>query len=101
MTSVAIELEKIYPIHNESLLMQTRFITIGYVLHAARSTDPLPKVESQHSQRLGDFLSGDEWEILQDLNNFVNPELHSVLETAADGHSKEVSLSAKNSANCL
>ncbi|KAJ1339360.1 hypothetical protein BSLG_006014 [Batrachochytrium salamandrivorans] len=53
--------------------------------------EPKPQFKNRY-KRLNDFYTTDEWNILEELNNAVNPKLHSVLPVLFDGHSKEVIL---------
>jgi hypothetical protein len=92
LTSIAVELDKIYPIPGRKSKGK-RYVTIGDVFEEAYEANPEPKPQFKNRyRRLNDFYTTDEWNILEELNDAVNPKLHSVLEVLDDGHSKEVIL---------
>lgn len=92
LTSIAVELDKIYPISVRKSKAK-RYVTIGDVLGEAYETNPEPKSPfKSRYKRLNDFYTIDEWNILEELNTAVTPKLHSVLEVLLDGHSKEAIL---------
>ncbi|EGF76805.1 hypothetical protein BATDEDRAFT_28302 [Batrachochytrium dendrobatidis JAM81] len=70
-----------------------RCVTIDDVFEKAYEANPEPKPQFKNRyKRLNDFYTTDEWNILEELNNAVNPKLHSVLPVLFDGHFKEVIL---------
>lgn len=92
MTTIAVELDKIYPIPGRKSKGK-RYVTIGDVFEEAYEANPEPKPQFKNRyNRLNDFYTTDEWNILEELNNAVNPKLRSVLEVLFDGHSKKVIL---------
>ncbi|KAK5666833.1 hypothetical protein QVD99_006472 [Batrachochytrium dendrobatidis] len=92
LTTIAVELDKIYPIPG-CKSKGKRCVTIDDVFEKAYEANPEPKPQFKNRyKRLNDFYTTDEWNILEELNNAVNPKLHSVLPVLFDGHSKEVIL---------
>jgi hypothetical protein len=94
LTSIAVELQKIYPIPVQTLKQKKRTVTFGNVICEAYETNPEPKPEFRNKvkNRLNNFFTVDEWNILEELNNCVNPEMHNVLAFLNDRISKEVIL---------
>ncbi|KAK6092411.1 hypothetical protein MT418_007353 [Batrachochytrium dendrobatidis] len=92
LTTIAVELDKIYPIPG-CKSKGKRCVTIDDVFEKAYEANPEPKPQFKNRyKRLNDFYTTDEWNILEELNNAVNPKLHSVLPVLFDGHFKEVIL---------
>ena len=92
LTSIAVELDHIYPIPGRTS-KGIRYVTIGDIFHEASENNPEPKPEfrNTYKRRLNDFFLGDEWKVLKKLNDIVNPDLHLVLPFLLDGR-KEVIL---------
>ncbi|EGF76704.1 hypothetical protein BATDEDRAFT_28307 [Batrachochytrium dendrobatidis JAM81] len=85
-------LQMIYPIPG-CKSKGKRCVTIDDVFEKAYEANPEPKPQFKNRyKRLNDFYTTDEWNILEELNNAVNPKLHSVLPVLFDGHFKEVIL---------
>lgn len=55
-----------------------------------RTHQPAPKLPNL--PELGRYFTNQEWTFLEDLNNTVNPALHSELEVGIDGKTREVVL---------
>ncbi len=92
MTTIAVELDKIYPITGRTTKGK-RYVTIGDVFEEAYNTNPEPKPQFLNRyKRLNDFYTTDEWNVLEDLNNTVNPKLHSELDVGIDGKTRVVVL---------
>jgi hypothetical protein len=92
LTSIAVELDKIYPIPGRKSKGK-RYVTIGDIFEEAYDTNPEPKLHFKNSYpRLNDFYTAEEWNILEELNRDVNPHLHQALPVLLDGLSKEVIL---------
>jgi hypothetical protein len=92
LTSIAVELDKIYPITGRTTKGK-RYVTIGDVFEEAYNTNPEPKPQFLNRyKRLNDFYTTDEWNLLEELNSDVNPHLHQALPVLLDGLSKEVIL---------
>ena len=90
LTTIAVELDKIYPITGRKSKGK-RYVTIGDIFEEAYDSNPEPKVQFRNRYpRLNDLYTTYEWNVLEDLNNTVNPKLHSVLPVLFDGVSKEV-----------
>jgi hypothetical protein len=92
LTTIAVELDKIYPITGRTTKGK-RYVTIGDVFEEAYNTNPEPKPQFLNRyKRLNDFYTTDEWNVLEDLNNTVNPKLHSELDVGIDGKTRWVVL---------
>ena len=90
LTTIAVELDKIYPITGRKSKGK-RYVTIGDIFEEAYDSNPEPKVQFRNRYpRLNDLYTTDEWNVLEDLNNTVDPKLHSVLPVLFYGVSKEV-----------
>ena len=92
LTSIAVELEKIYLI--SCYMDKRKKITFGHILEEAYHVNPEPKPElrNRYMKKLNDFYSAKEWNILEELNDSVNPKLHEALAYGLDGKTKEVIL---------
>ena len=86
LTSIAVELEKLYSLEK---LQPNEPATFGDILWN-RKKDPRPTVVNM--PLLKEYFTAQEWSNLQLLNNVVNPEIHAELVTLFDGESKEVIL---------
>ena len=92
LTSIAVELDKIYPIPGRKSKGK-RYVTIGDVFEEAYQNNPEPKPQFSNLYKpLAKFFNTDEWDLLEGLNVDVNPQLHQVLPTQNDGVTKEVIL---------
>ena len=87
LTSIAVELEKLYSLEK---LKPNEPATFGDVLWNAMRRQPAPKLPNM--PLLKEYFTPQEWSNLNQLNNEVNPELHAELVSLADGESKEVIL---------
>ena len=87
LTSIAVELEKLYSLEK---LKPNEPATFGDILWNAMRRQPAPKLPN--IPLLKEYFTAQEWSNLQQLNNEVNPELHAELVTLIDGESKEVIL---------
>ena len=93
LTSIAVELDQIYPIPDRKSKGK-RYVTIGDIFEEAYENNPEPKPQFKNRyQRLNDFFTIPEWDLLEELNNDINPHLHQVqvLPELLGGH-KEVIL---------
>jgi hypothetical protein len=86
LTSIAVELEKLYELEK---LKPNEPATFGDVLWNKKKQ---PKPKADHLPELKNFFYEPEWKNLIILNDLVNPELHAILPTLLDGKSKEVIL---------
>ncbi len=81
LTSIALELAKIYPIVKErSPTGKEKPLTFGTILHNAsqHNPDPLPLFQNTFNT-LNDFFTVDEWDFLDALNDAANGHLHRPL----------------------
>ena len=93
LTSIAVELDQIYPITAQKFKGKRR-ITFGDIVNEAYEVNPEPKPElrNRYTKKLNDFYTETEWNILEELNDNVNPKLHEALTYGLDGKTKEVIL---------
>jgi hypothetical protein len=91
LTSIAQELDKIYPVPGKTC-GKKRHVTIKDIINEAYNVDPLPKEEYRNEYKctLNNFYSDNEWDVIEMLDNQVNPQLHVPLDTDADGESKHL-----------
>ena len=54
--------------------------------------EPKPEFRNRYTKKLNDFYTEKEWNILEELNDNVNPKLHEALTYGLDGKTKEVIL---------
>ncbi len=97
LTSVAVEIHKVYPITNfvpsESWHKNQKRITIANIFQEKYTVNPKPRPEFASQYKLKDFFTDIEWKELERLNDLVNPELHEgELDVGIDGESKMVIL---------
>ena len=81
LTSIALELAKIYPIVNDKGPSgREKPLTFGTIIHNAyqQNPDPFPQFRNNF-KKLNDHFTTDEWDILDDLNDAVNNHLHRPL----------------------
>lgn len=91
LTSLAVELDKIYPIPGHKSKGK-RYVTIGDIFEEAYENNPEPKAKFRNLfKRLDDFYTTEEWNLLEALDNDINPHLHKGLPELLDG-CKEVIL---------
>jgi hypothetical protein len=88
LTSIAVELEKMYTIEKANAKEPATFGDI--IWNSWRTPKPIPKLSNLPD--LKKYFTHQEWIFLEDLNNIVNPALHSELDFGIDGKSKEVIL---------
>jgi hypothetical protein len=93
LTSIAVELSKIYRISCFSSGPKNRIVTFGHITQEAygENPEPMPAFKNKYS-RLNNFFTVHEWNTLEDLNDCVNPQLHSTLPVGTDGKTKELIL---------
>lgn len=78
LTSIALELAKIYPIANDRTPTgKERPLTFGTILYNAYQHNPDPL--RNKFKRLNDHFTDDEWDFLDALNDAINGHLHRPL----------------------
>ena len=88
LTTIAVELEKLYVLEKAK---PDEPATFGDILwNSRRIPQPAPKLPNL--PELGRYFTKQEWTFLKDLNNTVNPALHSELDVGIDGKTREVVL---------
>ena len=87
LTSIAVELEKLYALEK---LKPNEPATFGDVLWNRMRRQPAPKLPNL--PEIGRYFTNQEWTFLEDLNNTVNPALQSELDFGIDGRTREVVL---------
>jgi hypothetical protein len=88
LTTIAVELEKLYALEKAK---PNEPATFGDILwNSWRTPQPAPKLPNL--PELGRYFTNQEWTFLEDLNNTVNPALHSELDVGIDGKTREVVL---------
>ena len=86
--AIAVELEKLYVLEKAK---PDEPATFGDILwNSWRTPQPAPKLP--YLPEVGRFFTNQEWTFLEDLNNTVNPVLHSELDVGIDGKTREVVL---------
>jgi hypothetical protein len=88
LTSIAVELESMYTLEKANPKVPATFGDI--IWNSWRTPKPIPKLSNLPD--LKNYFTNQEWIFLEDLNNIVNPALHSELDLGIDGKSKEVIL---------
>lgn len=81
LTSIALELDEIYPIKRERTATGTeRPVTFGTILNNAykHNPEPFPEFRNEFSKLKGLFTK-EEWKFLDSLNETVNNQLHAAL----------------------
>ena len=78
LTSLALELDKIYPIVKEkSAKGRDKLVTFGTIINNAYTYNPDPKPQFKNLyKKLNAHFTEDEWNILDNLNDAVNGHLH-------------------------
>ena len=82
LTSIGLELAKIYPIVKErSPTGKEKPLTFGTIIHNAyqQNPDPIPQFRNKF-KKLNDFFTMDEWNFLDALNDAANGHLHLPLD---------------------
>jgi hypothetical protein len=88
LRTIAVELEKLYALEKAK---PNEPPTFGDILwNSWRTPQPAPKLPNL--PELGRYFTNQEWSFLEDLNNTVNPALHSELDVGIDGKTREVVL---------
>ena len=88
LTTIAAELEKLYALEKAK---PNEPATFGDILwNSWRNPQPAPKLPNL--LEIGRYFTNQEWTFLEDLNNTVNPALHSELDLGIDGRTREVVL---------
>ena len=88
LTTIAVELEKLYALEKAK---PNEPATFGDILwNSWRTPQPAPKLPNL--PEIGRYFTNQEWTFLEDLNNTVNPALHSELDFGIDGETREVVL---------
>ena len=88
LTTIAVELEKLYSLEKAK---PNEPATFGDILwNSWRNPQPVPKLPNLPEIRR--YFTNQEWTFLEDLNNTVNPALHSELDFGIDGETREVVL---------
>jgi hypothetical protein len=89
LTSIAIELARIYEIPYRESKRHEDYITIGTIFH---QKDRLRTLAGRRQVILKDYFSCDEWDVLVQMNDVVNPELHAKLQEGYIEGTKELIL---------
>jgi hypothetical protein len=86
LTSIALELDKIYPIIKEkSAKGNDKPVTFGTIINNAYSSNPDPKPQFKNLyKKLNSHFTDDEWNYLEALNETVNGHLHLPLNPGED-----------------
>ena len=86
LTSIALELDKIYPIIKEkSAKGNDKPVTFDTIINNAYSSNPDPKPQFKNFyKKLNSHFTDDEWNYLEALNETVNGHLHLPLNPGED-----------------
>jgi hypothetical protein len=89
LTNIAVELDKLYPITRRNKWGRRDHATIAEVFTEAQYNDPEPRPPFRNLYAtLKDFFAPEEWNVFVDLNDTVNPSLHSILCPSKMGNAK-------------